>query len=66
MLTSWTTKNPERRFFRCNSSNGGCTYFEWLDEGMSERARDVINQFVSEKMELARRIEEMEKNYFFL
>ncbi|XP_062109439.1 uncharacterized protein LOC133820854 [Humulus lupulus] len=30
--TSWTTKNPGRRFASCiNYKNGGCSYFDWVD-----------------------------------
>eukprot|EP00891_Asterochloris_glomerata_P006968 jgi/Astpho2/6968/fgenesh1_pg.00107_%23_36_t len=30
---SWTTNNPERKFYKCSQAKGeGCNYFAWADE----------------------------------
>ncbi|KAL8491687.1 hypothetical protein ACS0TY_023330 [Phlomoides rotata] len=49
--TSWTKFNPGRRFYGCRASRvngGGCSFFEWLDEEMSERAKTVILNLLEE------------------
>ena len=56
--TSWTHDNPGRKFIACkffNHETGqrGCNTFEWVDEGMCEWQRDVINVLVAEKYRLA-------------
>ncbi|CAN0853368.1 hypothetical protein LINGRAHAP2_LOCUS5610 [Linum grandiflorum] len=48
LLTSWTEKNPGRRFWKCESQNKTNTrefrhYFEWHDPPIEERSKLVIN-----------------------
>ncbi|KAK9713745.1 hypothetical protein RND81_06G048700 [Saponaria officinalis] len=47
LLTSWTSRNPGRRFMACKFRF--CKYFRWVDEEQSEWQRDVINQLLMEK-----------------
>ncbi|WOH00903.1 hypothetical protein DCAR_0520279 [Daucus carota subsp. sativus] len=56
ICTSWTLKNPGRRFYKCGME--GCHFFEWFEEDFSPKALEVIthlNQrriFLEEKLEL--------------
>ncbi|CAN0899568.1 hypothetical protein LINGRAHAP2_LOCUS20348 [Linum grandiflorum] len=45
LLTSWTEKNPGRRFWKCESTNTReCRYyFKWHDPPVEERLKLVIN-----------------------
>ncbi|KAL2942857.1 DNA topoisomerase 3-alpha [Bienertia sinuspersici] len=52
--TSWTERNPGRRFLCCKfyepeSEWRGCNYFMWLDEDITEWQRNVTNKLVLEK-----------------
>ncbi|XP_021768549.1 uncharacterized protein At4g04775-like [Chenopodium quinoa] len=52
--TSWTTKNPGRRFLACKfydaaSGRRGCKFFKWIDEEILEWQRVVTNQLVLDK-----------------
>ncbi|XP_021750442.1 uncharacterized protein At4g04775-like [Chenopodium quinoa] len=52
--TSWTTKNPGRRFLACKfydaaSGRRGCKFFKWFDEDILEWQRVVTNQLVLDK-----------------
>ncbi|KAK3444659.1 hypothetical protein EUGRSUZ_A00901 [Eucalyptus grandis] len=42
--TSWTRRNPGRRFYGCARYREGskCKYFEWVDAKFSHRATEVI------------------------
>ncbi|XP_057768008.1 uncharacterized protein LOC130988235 [Salvia miltiorrhiza] len=52
-MTSWTEDNPGRRFYGCrNWKTKNCGYFDWMDEPMSERAKEVINDLKRENLKL--------------
>ncbi|XP_050222581.1 uncharacterized protein LOC126672670 [Mercurialis annua] len=55
VYTSWTEKNPGRRFYGCRSykRGGGCDFFEWFEEPMSDRAKTVINGLIPRRSEEA-------------
>nr|XP_027060935.1 uncharacterized protein LOC113687547 [Coffea arabica] len=40
VITSWTSKNPGRRFAVC--AEGCCGYWAWIDEEMCRRATEII------------------------
>ena len=40
VITSWTSKNPRRRFAVC--VEGCCGYWAWIDEEMCRRATEII------------------------
>ncbi|XP_058751698.1 uncharacterized protein LOC131624801 [Vicia villosa] len=46
LTTSWTTRNPGRRFNGCGlfklQGRKGCDFFSWYDVEMSVRAKEVI------------------------
>ncbi|CAN1187485.1 hypothetical protein LINPERPRIM_LOCUS31876 [Linum perenne] len=50
LLTSWTEKNPGRRFYRCRR----CNFFRWFDPSVQPRSKAVIN-------ELLRKVKECER-----
>lgn len=49
--TSWTAKNPGRQFQTCGQKDG-CNFFMWMDEGLTDRAKEVFNE-LSEKKNMA-------------
>jgi hypothetical protein len=44
LRTSWTRKNPGRRFFGCARYGKGpnCKYFEWFEPRICERGGEVV------------------------
>ncbi|KAL1805327.1 hypothetical protein ACET3Z_028395 [Daucus carota] len=63
MYTSWSLKNPGRRFFTCSEkAELRCEYFQWFDQEVDGRNGDVITHsnnrriFLEEKIKL---LEEM-------
>nr|GMC84882.1 zinc finger, GRF-type [Ipomoea batatas] len=41
--TSWTNRNPGRRFWKCyESGRNRCGFFEWADPPMCERSTSII------------------------
>ncbi|XP_057791580.1 uncharacterized protein LOC131008643 [Salvia miltiorrhiza] len=53
IMTSWTEENPGRRFYRCrNWKSKNCGYFDWIDEPITERAKEVINHLKNENVKL--------------
>ncbi|CAH9110385.1 unnamed protein product [Cuscuta europaea] len=53
LWTSWTDKNPGRRFYGCPYyKKEGCGFFQWHDEQLTNRAKDVINQLKWENKRL--------------
>ncbi|KAK3031464.1 hypothetical protein RJ639_036524 [Escallonia herrerae] len=45
--TSWTPKNPGRKFMACGAENEDpCEYFIWIDPPMCERAVQVIPELL--------------------
>ncbi|XP_058750014.1 uncharacterized protein At4g04775-like [Vicia villosa] len=56
LMTSWTYENPGRRFNGCGNykvmKKKQCNYFQWYDEDMSGRAKDVIRSLKDRNDEL--------------
>ncbi|KAJ1400925.1 Zinc finger, GRF-type [Sesbania bispinosa] len=52
--TSWTEKNPGRRFFGCGNYGmlHHCQYFSWIDQATCERSTKVMNGLLNEKSEV--------------
>ncbi|PWA64032.1 zinc finger, GRF-type [Artemisia annua] len=40
--TSWTNRNPGRRFFGCPTIGSNCPFLGWLDPPMCPRSVDII------------------------
>lgn len=52
-----TLKNSCRRFYRCdNFLKKDCKFFNWLDKEFSQRAKDVINGYILENVQMRRQI----------
>ncbi|CAK8576713.1 unnamed protein product [Lathyrus sativus] len=66
LMTSWTYDNPGRRFHGCDNfkvmRKKGCNYFQWVDEDMSSRAKDVIRSLKDKNEELMNVIKDIKKN----
>ncbi|KAM7469918.1 hypothetical protein LguiA_008101 [Lonicera macranthoides] len=44
---SWTTRNPDRRFFGCKKyGNNGCNFFHWVnkDKTVEEEMKEICDQ----------------------
>ncbi|XP_057770851.1 uncharacterized protein LOC130990642 [Salvia miltiorrhiza] len=66
IMTSWTDENPGRRFYGCrNWKMKNCGYFDWLDEPISERAKDVINELKVMKNKESSSLEPMDMEIEF-
>ncbi|KAK1428087.1 hypothetical protein QVD17_16915 [Tagetes erecta] len=50
--TSWTLKNPGRRFYACASQVARCGFFEWLDEKRCQACTDIIPGLLRAKNDL--------------
>ncbi|KAM0042907.1 putative transcription factor GRF family [Helianthus debilis subsp. tardiflorus] len=57
--TSWTSKNPGRRFYACPVQGSNCPFIGWFDQQRCQRCIDIIpgllrakNNLESEKMQL--------------
>ncbi|CAK8577851.1 unnamed protein product [Lathyrus sativus] len=66
LMTSWTYDNPGRRFHGCGNfkvmRKKGYNYFQWVDEDMSSRAKDVIRSLKDKNEELMDVIKDIKKN----
>ncbi|PWA89653.1 zinc finger, GRF-type [Artemisia annua] len=40
--TSWTNRNPGRRFYSCPTYNSSCPFIGWVDPPMCDRSLDII------------------------
>ncbi|XP_058755918.1 uncharacterized protein At4g04775-like [Vicia villosa] len=66
LMTSWSYANPGRRFYGCGNfrvmRKKGCNHFEWFDEEMSNRAKDVIRSLKDKNDELVNLMSDTRKN----
>ncbi|CAK8567644.1 unnamed protein product [Lathyrus sativus] len=66
LMMSWTYDNLERRFHGCGNfkvmRKKGCIYFQWFDEDVSSRAKDVIRSLKDNNEELMDVIKDIKKN----
>ena len=65
-MTSWTHENPGRRFYGCGifkvMRKKGCNYFQWVDEEMSSRAKEMVRSLKDKNEELMDLIRDTKKN----
>ncbi|KAL8249282.1 hypothetical protein R6Q59_006150 [Mikania micrantha] len=59
ILTSWTNRNPGRRFYGCPDQGSKCRFIGWFDQNQCQRCMDIIpgllrakNQFAVENKNL--------------
>ncbi|KAL8224172.1 hypothetical protein R6Q57_019647 [Mikania cordata] len=45
--TSWTRRNPGRRFYCCKKKGRGCGFVAWADPPMCPRSMEVIPELLS-------------------
>ncbi|KAJ1382624.1 Zinc finger, GRF-type [Sesbania bispinosa] len=59
LQTSWTEKNPGRRFFGCGNygSVEACNFFSWYDPPTSERATKILWSIMQKNEKLKQQIE---------
>ncbi|KAL8516414.1 hypothetical protein ACS0TY_014900 [Phlomoides rotata] len=61
--TSRMCNNPGKRFYgfryRKRGSDGGCEYFEWLDNPIPQGAKTLIEQLIVQKRELEIEVEKL-------
>ncbi|KAL4565734.1 hypothetical protein LXL04_029837 [Taraxacum kok-saghyz] len=53
--TSWSDKNPGRRYFGCQywpNTKEDCGFFEWYDDEVSEWYKEVLNKLKPKKKSL--------------
>ncbi|KAJ0597839.1 putative transcription factor GRF family [Helianthus annuus] len=42
IITSWTSKNPGRRFYACPEPGRNCRFIGWYDQERCQRCIDII------------------------
>ncbi|TKY67447.1 cyanogenic beta-glucosidase [Spatholobus suberectus] len=54
LQTSWTERNPGRRFYGCGryGLSSHCDYFSWFDPPTTSQARRVIDDLMNKNKEL--------------
>ncbi|WOH11753.1 hypothetical protein DCAR_0831244 [Daucus carota subsp. sativus] len=63
VFTSWTLKNPGRRFYTCATpKNNGCHYFEWFAEEFCPRSLDVITHLNHRRIYLEEKLKVVEED----
>ncbi|KAL1817034.1 hypothetical protein ACET3Z_019608 [Daucus carota] len=67
MYTSWSLKNPGRRFYTCcQSQDSRCDYFEWFDAETEGRQGDVVTQLNNRRIFLEEKISLLEEKVSML
>jgi len=64
VATIMTLKNPMRMFMHCrrHGDDGGCHYFEWVDESLDERVRSGVGSMVNTET-MATKIKKLENDW---
>ncbi|KAL8237482.1 hypothetical protein R6Q59_018563 [Mikania micrantha] len=57
LTTSWTSRNPGRRFYGCPEKGSNCKFVGWHDPEMCQRSLEIISGLLRSKNEL-----EIERN----
>ena len=59
-----TLKNLMRWFVHCRRrhDDGGCEFFQWMDESLDERVRSMVVGLMLHNDRLAAKIQQVEKN----
>nr|XP_027122511.1 uncharacterized protein At4g04775-like [Coffea arabica] len=62
LKTSWTERNPARRYIECAQNQvRGCGFWDWYDEEICERAKQVIPGLLRSKNKLEAENEALQK-----
>ncbi|KAL1803064.1 hypothetical protein ACET3Z_031711 [Daucus carota] len=64
LCTSWTLKNPGRRFYTCAVAKDvqGCHFFQWCDEAFTGRAFDVVTHLNHRRLYLEEKLKLVEED----
>ena len=64
VATSMTLKNPMRRFVHCrrHGDDGGCEFFQWMDESLDERVRSMVVGLMLKNDRMAGKIRKLEND----
>ncbi|KAK1403056.1 GRF-type domain-containing protein [Heracleum sosnowskyi] len=62
LCTSWTLKNPGRRFFTTPKENNGCHFFQWFEEEFCGRSLDVITHLNHKRIYLEEKLKLVKEN----
>ncbi|KAJ9565721.1 hypothetical protein OSB04_001687, partial [Centaurea solstitialis] len=57
--TSWTSRNPGRRFYSCSNKKQRCGFIRWFDPPMCSRSMEVIPGLLNSKNQLDAKIKEV-------
>ncbi|KAL8208957.1 hypothetical protein R6Q57_008369, partial [Mikania cordata] len=52
--TSWTSRNPGRRFYSCPDKGSNCSFITWVDPEMCPRSVVIIPSLLKSKNEAER------------
>jgi len=57
-----TLKNPMRRFVHCrrHGDDGGCDYFQWVDESLNERVKSMVVGLMMNNDRMVAKIQQLE------
>ncbi|KAK9074546.1 hypothetical protein SSX86_007144 [Deinandra increscens subsp. villosa] len=58
--TSWTTRNPGRRFYGCPRTASTCRFIGWYDPQMCQRSTEIIPGLLRARNELEEKIKDLE------
>ncbi|WOH11656.1 hypothetical protein DCAR_0831146 [Daucus carota subsp. sativus] len=61
MYTSWSLKNPGRRFFTCSEKALRCEYFQWFNQEVDGRNGDIITHLNNRRIFLEEKIKLLEE-----
>ncbi|KAL8243383.1 hypothetical protein R6Q59_009641 [Mikania micrantha] len=53
--TSWTSRNPGRRFYSCPDQRSNCSFITWVDPEMCPRSIMIIPGLLKSKNEAERK-----------
>ncbi|KAL8267960.1 hypothetical protein R6Q59_001758 [Mikania micrantha] len=53
ILTSWTSRNPGRRFYGCLDQGSKCRFIGWFDQNQCQRCMDIIPGLLRDKNSFA-------------
>ncbi|KAJ9535054.1 hypothetical protein OSB04_un001875 [Centaurea solstitialis] len=58
--TSWTSRNPGRRFYTCSNMERRCGFIRWFDPPMCSRSMEIISGLLNSKNQLDAKIKYLE------
>ncbi|KAL8197747.1 hypothetical protein R6Q57_024281 [Mikania cordata] len=62
--TSWTSRNPGRRFYSCPDQGSNCSFITWVDPEMCPRSILIISGLLKSKNEAERKCHSATDEFF--